>query len=165
MKKLNELFQIIERENIIFEETNIHNKNSKGIYLNIPGMPPAIGVSKSIVNNKCKYISIVAEELGHHFTGVGNLAVKSIDYSEKLQKNKKEHKAKFWAANFLISDEEFVQALYDCISTQCDMCDHFNVTDEILKYKILSILHDEDKYNSIRNSLREKKIQYEACCI
>lgn len=165
MRKLKELFQIIEKENIIFEEINIQYGNSKGIYFDIPGIPPTIGISKSIVNDRCKYLSVIAEEVGHYFTSVGNLTIKSENYSEKLQKNKKENKAKSWAANFLISDEDFVQALYNCISTPCDLCDSFNVTDEILRYKILSILNDEVKYNNIKHNFKKKEIPYEVCRI
>lgn len=165
MKKLEELFEIIEKENIIYAETNIRYENSKGIYITIPDIPPTIGISKSIVNDRCKYLSILAEELGHHFTSIGNLTIESKNYSEKLQKAKKENKAKTWAANFLISDEDFVHALYNCISTTCDICDCFNVTNEILQYKILSIIHDEVKYNNIKENLKEKEVAYEACCI
>lgn len=165
MKKLNHIFKIIERENIILEETNIQYKDTKGIYFNIPGIPPTIGIARSIVNDRCLYMSILSEELGHHFTTLGDLTVKSTTYTEKLEKNKKEIKAKLWAADFLISDEEFVQALYNCISNPCDMCDHFNVTSEILQCKILSIINDEIKYNNIKNNFKEKEIPYEACCI
>lgn len=165
MKNLKDLFQVIERENIIFEETNIQYKDTKGIYFNIPNIGPVIGIDKSIIHDRCKYMCVVTEELGHHFTTIGDLTIKSKDYSEKLQKRKKENKAKSWAANFLISDEDFVQALYNCISTPCDMCDYFNVTNEILNFKILSIVHDEIKYNNIRNDLRKRGIPYETCCI
>lgn len=165
MKKLEELLEIIENENIIFEETNIKYENSKGLYINIPDIPPTIGISKSIVTDRCKYLSIIAEELGHHFTSIGNLTIESKNYFEKLQKSKKEYKAKTWAANFLISDEDFVQALYNCISTSCDMCDCFNVTNEILDYKILSIIHDEIKYNNIKENFKQKEVPYESCCI
>lgn len=165
MKKLQELFQIIEKENIIFEETNIQYENLTGIYINIPEIPPTIGISKLIANDRCKYLSIIAEELGHHFTSAGNLTIESKNYSENLLKSKKENKAKIWAANFLISDEDFVQALYKCISTSCDMCDCFNVTSEILHYKILSIIHDEVKYTNILENFKQKEIPYEACCI
>ncbi len=165
MKKLKELFQIIEIENIIFEEISTKHDSSPGIYLNAPGIPPTIGISKSILDNKCKYLSVLAEELGHHFTSLGNLTITSKNYSEKLIKNKQEYKAKSWATNFLISDDEFIQALYDCISTPCDMCEHFNVTDEILKYKIASIIHDEAKYYKILSDFKKREIPYEACCI
>lgn len=165
MKKLNDIFKMIERENIILEETNIQYKDIKGIYFNIPGMPPTIGIAKSIINNRCMYLSVLSEELGHHFTTLGDLTIKSTTYSEKLEKNKKETKAKLWATEFLISDDDFVQALYNCISTPCDMCDYFNVTYEILTCKILSIIHDEVKYNNIKNDFKLKEVAYEACCI
>ncbi|WP_077846192.1 Zn peptidase [Clostridium puniceum] len=165
MRKLIKIFEIIEKENINIEETTIRYNDNKGIYINIRGIPPTILIDKSIINYRCKYASIISEELGHHFTTLGNLPQKSKSYSEKLQKNKKENRAKSWAANFLISDEDFVQALYNCISTPYDMCDCFNVTNEILEYKILSIIHDEVKYNNIKNNFREKEIPYETCCI
>lgn len=165
MNKLNDIFKIIDREKIILEDANLQYKDTKGIYFNIPGIPPTIGISKSIVNDHCMYLSVIAEELGHHFTTLGDLTVMSTTYLEKLEKNKKEIKAKSWAANFLISDEDFVQALYNCISTPCDICDHFNVTYEILNYKILSIMANEVKYNNIKNNFKDREIPYEACCI
>lgn len=163
MKKLKELFKIIEKENIVYEETNYKSKNSPGIYLNVPGIPPTIGISKSIISNRNKYLSILAEELGHHFTSVGNLTITSRNYSEKLMKNKQEHRAKSWAANFLISDEEFEKALCNCISTPSDICDSFNITDEILKYKIRSIVVDENRYKRIRSALMKKEVSYNSC--
>lgn len=165
MKNLKDIFEIIDKENIIIEEVDIRFKNTSGIYLNLPNIGPVININLSIIHNRCKYLSVIAEELGHHFTTIGNLTTKSKNYSEKLQKEKKENKAKLWAAEFLISDEEFVQALYNCISTQFDMCDYFNVTNEILKFKIRSIINDEVKYNSIRSNLRQKETQYNSCCI
>lgn len=165
MKKLRHLFQIIERENILIEETEIKYNNTKGMYINIPGFPPTILIDKSVINDRCKFLSILSEELGHHFTTFGNLPQKSKSYSEKLQKNKKENQAKFWAANFLISDEDFVQALCNCISTPCDICDCFDITDEILQHKIYSIIIDEKRYSKIKTMLKNNEVAYEACCI
>lgn len=165
MKNLKDIFEIIEKENIIFEESNIQHEDTSGMYLNIPDIAPVICISKSINNNRCKYLCVIAEELGHYFTTVGNLTVKSQNYSEKIQKEKKEKKAKLWASKLLISDKDFVQALYKCIPNQYNMCDYLNVTSEILKFKILSIVNDENKYNNIRSSLRQKEIAYNSCCI
>lgn len=163
MKRLKELFQIIEKRNIIYEETNFKFEDSIGIYLNVPGIPPTIGISKSIINNRSKYISILAEEVGHHFTSVGNLTITSKNYSEKLMKNKQEHRAKSWAANFLITYEEFEQALCNCISTPSDICDSFDVTHEMLKCKIRSIVADENRYKRIRSALMKKEVSYNSC--
>lgn len=165
MKKLSKLFELVEKESIIIEETNINHSNTKGLYLNIPGFPPTIFIDKSIINDRCRLISILSEELGHHFTTLGNLPQRSRSYSEKLQKNKKEKQAKYWAANFLISDEDFAKALCNCISTPCDICDCFNITDEILQYKIYSIVIDEKRYSKIKSILKKNEVAYEACCI
>lgn len=165
MNKLNTIFKIIDNENILLEETSFKHSNSKGIYFNIPGIPPTIGVDKSIIAYSYKYISILSEELGHHFTTLGDLIEDCDTYAEELLKNKKERIAKLWAADFLISDEEFVQALHNCISTIPDMAEYFTVTEEIIKYKILSITLNELKYNNIRNNFSTREIPYNSCAI
>ncbi|KFX55792.1 ImmA/IrrE family metallo-endopeptidase [Clostridium botulinum] len=165
MNKIINIFNIIEKENIILEEMNLTSTISDGIYIKIPHCPPTIGINKSIVNNNSKYISVLSEELGHHFTTLGNLTEKSRSYSRKLIKNKKELKARLWAANFLIKDDDFVQALNDCISSIPEMADYFNVTEEIILYKIYSIILDESKYKIIRSNFMQREIPYNSCVI
>lgn len=165
MKDIKEIYEMIEKENIIYEETNLKNTHSKGIYFKVNNLPPVIAIEESIVNYTAIYISILAEELGHHFTTHGNLLEISKDYSEKLIKNKKENISRKWASNFLVSDAEFVQALLDCISNKYEMCDYFNITYEILENKIKSILKDEEKYRKIKSMFKVYEVQYNACNI
>lgn len=165
MKKLKEMFKIIDMENIKLEESSIIYNNMDGLYFKLPDCHPVIFIRKSLLSDMKKYTSILGEELGHHFTTVGDLTIESENYQGKLYKNKKEILAKKWAANFLVSDEEFVQALRNCISTHCDICDCFDITNEILQYKIYSILIDENRYSNIRNMLKMNEVAYEACCI
>lgn len=165
MDKINIIYNTVNRQNIIIEETNFKNSKIKGLYLELNDFPPIIALDKSILSYRSLFLSILAEELGHHFTTQGNLLNDSNSYSDKLNKNKKENLAKKWAANFLISDDEFVQALNSCICNNFDMCDYFNVTEEILNYKILSIMHDEIKYKTIVNNFMLKEVQYYACSI
>ncbi|MBP1889889.1 Zn-dependent peptidase ImmA (M78 family) [Clostridium moniliforme] len=40
---------------------------------------------------------------------------------------------------------------------------YFNVTEEIIKYKLLSIYLKEDKYNNIRLSIQDKEVTYDYC--
>lgn len=75
-------------------------------------------------------------------------------------KNKQEHRAKSWATNFLVSDAEFEEALCNCISTPSDICDSFDITNEMLKYKIHSIVVDENRYKRIRSALMKKEVSY-----
>lgn len=165
MDKINIIFNIIKNQNIIIEETTFKNSKTKGLYLKLNDFPPIIALDKSILSYNNLFLSILAEELGHHFTTQGNLLNDSNSYSDNLNKNKKESLAKKWAANFLISDDEFVQALLNCINNKYDMCEHFNTTYEILEKKIESILRDEKKYLEIKENFKSHDIQYNSCTI
>lgn len=165
-KNIIDIFKIINQENILLiDNFSLRSFDSKGIYINIPNHPPTIGIDKDIIYYNSIYMSILSEELGHHFTTGGNLVKEPQDYSESVEKEKKELKAKKWASNFLVSDAEFVKALYDCLSNKDEMCEHFNITNELLEIKILSIIHNEEKYKKIRSEFKKKEIQYEACNI
>lgn len=165
MDKINIIYNIIETQNIIIEETNFKNTKSKVLYIKLNDLPAIIALDKSILFCRSLFLSILAEELGHHFTTQGDLLKESNSYSDKLIKNKKEILARKWASDFLISDDEFVQALNCCICNNVDMCDYFGVTEEILNYKILSIMNDEIKYKTIVNNFMLKEAQYYACSI
>jgi len=166
MQKLAKIFKLISNERIILEEIKSSSPDvPDGIYFNTPGLSPAIGINRSIVNNHSKYISILGKELGHHFATVGNLIIKSKNYSEKLIKNKQERQAKIWASNFLVSDSEFVQALNRCTVTIEEMAELFNVTEKLIKFKIDSIVSNEVKYNKIRSDFMKREIPYNSCSI
>lgn len=165
MKNLNTLLKIIDNESILLEEVDFIHTYMEGIYFKVPGLPPTIGIKKSITSDEKKYISVLAEELGHHFTTIGDLTAECFTYSDKIVKNKKELLAKRWATNFLISDSEFVNALYSCTPTIYDLSEYFNVTEEIIKYKMLFISYDEFKYINIINNFMLKEIQYKSCCV
>lgn len=165
MKGIDEIYEVIEKESIIYEERTLEKLGAKGIYIKVDGINPLIVIDSSIVNNNAKYISILAEELGHHFTTFGNLLVPSKYYMDKLIKDKKENIARKWAANYLISDEEFVQALLSCINNSFDMCEHFNVTYELLIYKIESIVRDEERYIRIKEKIKLYEVQFNTCNI
>lgn len=164
MKSIEDIYKLIEKENIIYEEKNLSKINSKGIYIQVDGLS-VIAIDSSILNGNCTYISIMAEELGHHFTTTGNLIEPSKNYMEKIIKSKKELLARKWAANYLISDEEFVQAILNCINNKDDFCNYFNITYEVLENKIRAIALNEEKFNLIKSKLREYEVQFNSCTI
>ncbi|WP_186430914.1 ImmA/IrrE family metallo-endopeptidase [Clostridium sp. BSD9I1] len=153
MKNLEQIYEIIEEEGILLEEVNLTYKYIEGIYLKLPGLPSTIGINKSICNNSKKLLSVLAEELGHHFTSFGDLTTECFTYSDEIKLSKQEKKARLWAANFLISDEEFVQALSYDITSLYDLSEHFYVTEEIIRYKFYSISICEKKSNNINKIL------------
>ena len=161
---LKDIFKLISREEIILEEIN--SSTLDGIYVKCPDTAPIIGVKAGLdTSNSKKYISTLCEELGHYFTTYGNLTCTRKTYLEKLNRDKKENSARSWAANFLISDRDFVNALNNCVVTYSDMAEYFNVTEEMVNIKVKSIVSDEDKYNYIKNNFKSKEIQYQACSI
>ena len=73
MNRIKDIYKIIEKENILYEERDLSKLNSKGIYIKLNGYKPMIFIDKKIVYSNNTYISILAEELGHHFTTHGDL--------------------------------------------------------------------------------------------
>ena len=45
------------------------------------------------------------------------------------------------------------------------MAEYFNVTEEIINYKILSITLDELKYINIMNNFKTHEVPYNSCAI
>ncbi len=163
MRNITDIYNLIEKENIILEEVKFKQNNIQGIYFKVPGLSPTIGIHKNIVSDTKKYISILSEELGHHFTSIGDLSAECITYTQKLNRSRQERRARMWAANYLISDEEINGAILQNICSIYALSIHFNVTEEIIKYKLLSIYLKEDKYNNIKISIRNKEVAYDCC--
>ncbi|MDG6893970.1 hypothetical protein G6Z26_04460 [Clostridium perfringens] len=68
MKSLSDIYRLIEDENIALEEVYFKSSNIEGIYFKVSRMNPIIGIHKDLLIDTKKYISVLAEELGHHFT-------------------------------------------------------------------------------------------------
>ena len=166
MKTLYDIFNLIKSENILLEEWSYLNINH-GIYLSLPGIisTHVIGIAPSLaLNNHKKYKSLLSEELGHHFTTNRNLIKNSKNYYEKTSNSKQEYKARRWSANYLISDNEFLNALNNCIVSLYDMSEYFDVTEETIKYKIENIVHNENLYKYIKNNFFNE-VAYDCCTI
>ncbi|EJT6167380.1 ImmA/IrrE family metallo-endopeptidase [Clostridium perfringens] len=165
MKSLVDIYNLINDEDIILEEVNFKSPSIGGIYFKVSGMNPIIGIHKNLLTDTRKYISVLAEELGHHFTSSGNLTSECITYSDKLNRSKQEKRARIWASNFLISDNEIIGAILQNINTIYGLSLHFNVTEEIIKYKLLSIYIKDDKFRISKLMIMEDEIIYNSCSV
>ncbi|WP_300259903.1 ImmA/IrrE family metallo-endopeptidase [Clostridium sp.] len=165
MKSLVDIYNLINDEDIILEEVNFKSPSIEGIYFKVSGMNPIIGIHKNLLTDTKIYISVLAEELGHHFTSSGNLTSECITYSDKLNRSKQEKRARIWASNFLISDNEIIGAILQNINTIYGLSLHFNVTEEIIKYKLLSIYLKEDKFRISKLMIMEDEIIYNSCSV
>lgn len=165
MKSLSDIYKLIKDENIELEEVCFKSSNVEGIYFKVSGINPIIGIHSKLLNDTRKYISILAEEIGHHFTSSGDLTSECITYSDKINRSKQEKKARMWAANYLISDKEIIGALLHISGTLSGLSLHFNVTEEIIKYKLLSIYLKEDKFRISKLMIMEDEIIYNSCSV
>ena len=110
----------------------------------IQGFYSHSSITPQIVINDCfsewgsKYRSVLAEELGHHFTSSGEALPRSgMPYYDRIQHDRSESKAVRWAADFFIPTELLLRRIEDC-SVSCiqELADTFLVTVELIQLKL-----------------------------
>lgn len=116
MNKLNKLFYLIESENIDFFFANLKLVNKLGLYSCKDGYG-VIVIDYTLKYNKIALTEVLAEELGHHFTTVGDFSNINT-YQDMLKHNKSENMALKWATEFLISEEEICNLVLENITAE-----------------------------------------------
>jgi hypothetical protein len=86
-----------------------------------------IAIRKDIDTSSRK-MCVLAEELGHYMTSVGDI----LDQSD-LNNAKQEHKARVWAYNRLLSVDKVIEAAANGYTTTWDMAEYLDVDEEFLK--------------------------------
>lgn len=129
------MFNLAHRENIIVEEFYLEPP-LKGIYICQYDRPPIIGLSTAIEDIAEKR-SIMAEELGHHFTSAGDgLPKQFYNYAHRVTVSKAEYKAMRWAANYLIPDDDLLDILKEGLYRPCELAEHFQVLPEVVDIRL-----------------------------
>ena len=131
-----QLFQLADREKIKVEYFDFTSP-VMGLYWVAGDMPPLVGLDKSLVNNTPLLRTVFAEELGHHFTSAGTCIPKEFyNYTNRLTISKAEYKALKWAANYLIPENDFLDALRDGLYEPWEFAEFFNVTEDLVKFRL-----------------------------
>jgi Zn-dependent peptidase ImmA (M78 family) len=109
----------------------------EAVYTEFPGLPPSIGLSKRITRNRAHYRTVLAEELGHHYTTVGDhLPKEYFHYSDRLETGREEHRAMRWAAECLLPDNELEYVMLDHqITEEWALADFFCVDESLITFK------------------------------
>ncbi|GEM_PF-252991 len=129
--KLEMLFDLIEKENIIVEYVDF-SPTIQGIYYKEDGCPPTIGINENIVSDKKLFTCVLAEELGHHFTSIGDSSAECYSFADTINLNKTEVAALKWATKYLIPMDEIVDAMKNGIKNMGELSDFLGVTNEFL---------------------------------
>lgn len=95
-------------------------------------------INEKLKNDERLYRTVVAEEVGHYKTTIGDATPrKYMCYRDRLEIDKKELMALKWATEFLIPTDMFLYAIKArTIHTQRDMIDHFYVTEKFFLHKL-----------------------------
>jgi len=131
---MEKMLEIAYKEGIVVEEFSLTDP-LKGIYI-CQSKATAIGLSSKL-ESVAEKRSIMAEELGHHFTTAGYCISREFyNYSARQYIDKTEYKALRWAANYLISDDALLDALQDGIDDIGSLAEHFVVMPEIVQLRL-----------------------------
>ncbi len=95
-------------------------------------------INQSILANSRLYRTVLAEEIGHHMTTIGDITPrKYMCYRDRLTIDKQELKAIRWAADFLIPTRSLLGNIRENkTASLLQLEDHFMVTQELLMQKL-----------------------------
>ena len=97
------------------------NKTIKGLYCD-----SSIGISENLATT-AERMCVLAEELGHHYTSVGNI----LDMTD-ISNRKQERQARLWGYDKLIGLRRLVEAYEHGCHDRYDLAEYLGVTDEYL---------------------------------
>lgn len=120
-----------DNNNLIAKEKEL--PISKG---RIKGNRIAINKSLTETEKKC----VLAEELGHYYTTVGDI----LDQSE-INERKQELQARAWAYNRLIGFDGIIKAYLHGCRSLCETAEYLEVTEEFLND---ALLHYKNKFGT-----------------
>lgn len=122
MNKLEKLEQEAFEDSVKVHDYYLGEENLKGIYID-----GNIAINTS-VNNTVEKACVLAEELGHHHTSVGNI----IDMGNASNR-KQERQARIWGYNKLIGLNGIINAFRAGCQSRHEMADLLDVTEEYLQ--------------------------------
>lgn len=134
---MKDLFDLAEKENIDIEWWDFAPP-LEAIYIAYPDLPLCIGLSNALEREPRRYLrSVLAEELGHHFTSTGNgLPAQYFHYRERLITTKMEYLAHKWAAMYLIKEDSLLHKIEKGIVNVWELAEEFEVTEELIKLRL-----------------------------
>jgi Zn-dependent peptidase ImmA (M78 family) len=135
---MEQLLQLVDQERIALSyfDLSLSPRRLYGLYF-VAREVPHIILHKDLEHNLALHRSILAEELGHHFTvPQSNVIVPYTSYSMKLALSRDESRALRWACDFLMPDVDFRKAIHSGITNPHDFAEYFVVTPWLVYRKL-----------------------------
>lgn len=115
------LEQIAFDEGVSIDYIKFKSNNLYGLYID-----GAIAIKSGL--SETKTADVLAEELGHHFTTVGNIIEQNT-----VDSRKQERRARLWAYNKRIGLSGIINAYQNHCQTQYETAEYLNVSEEFLQ--------------------------------
>lgn len=122
MNKLEKLEQDAFEDNVKVHDYYLGEESLRGIYVN-----GNVAINTS-VNNSIEKACVLAEELGHHHTSVGNILDMDLTGNRK-----QERQARLWAYNKLIGLSGIIEAFEHGCQSRFEIAEYLEVTEEFLE--------------------------------
>ena len=122
MNKLEKLEQEAFEDRIKVHDYYLGEENLKGIYID-----GNVAINTS-VNSNTEKTCVLAEELGHHHTSVGNI----LDMND-VRNRKQERQARLWGYNKLIGLSGIINAFCAGCHSRHEIAEFLDVTEEYLQ--------------------------------
>lgn len=104
-----------------------------GISACYPNRSPIIGLDKSLLQNSIKHKEVLAEEIGHIYTGTGNAIPRNhYIYRDKRAVMKCESQGLVWQANYLIPYRELVFIMQSGHQELWELAEYFEVSHRLM---------------------------------
>ena len=122
MSKYEELLNVADKSNVIVtDQFDLSGTRLKGLYCD-----GTIALNKNMYMESEK-ACVLAEELGHHYTTVGDIMDQTI-----TENRKQERRARIWAYTKMIPLADLIQSHQDGCQNSYEIADHLEVTEEFL---------------------------------
>ena len=122
MNKLEKLEQDAFEDNVKVHDYYLGEESLRGIYVS-----GNVAINTS-VNNSIEKACVLAEELGHHHTSVGNILDMDLTGNRK-----QERQARLWAYNKLIGLSGIIEAFEHGCQSRFEIAEYLEVTEEFLE--------------------------------
>lgn len=131
-----ELFALAEREGVSVWWWDF-DPPVLGLYWAPRGVAPLIAIDYSLEHSQALLRTVLAEELGHHFTTAHNAVCRTYcNYRERIFVNKAEYQALKWAAEHLIPADQLAQAVGRGPLERWELAEYFDVTEEMVEFRL-----------------------------
>ena len=133
-----QLIHLAEENGIAIEYFNTET-DIEAVYMALPECPPVIWLPKN-VKTRYHLRSLLAHELGHHFTtGKSTTGKVFLHYRDRVEANREEARAWRWAANYLIPDATLKEVLSENFCEIWQLADFFEVDEEVVKIRFKNL--------------------------